>query len=47
VDFKHRFTHKDLGGFPPFPPMGRWVKTHTLNIPFDPGEVINYTLDDE
>ena len=26
--------------------MGKQTK-HTLNIPFEPGEVINYTLDDE
>ena len=38
VNFKHRFNHKDQGGFQCLPKKG------TLNIPLH-GEVNNYTLD--
>ena len=37
-NFKHRFNHKDQGGF-------LLVEKKDIEHPFEHGEVINYTLD--
>ena len=38
MNFKHRFNHKDQGGFP--------MPHKDIEYLFEHGQVINYTLDD-
>jgi UDP-N-acetylglucosamine pyrophosphorylase len=48
VNFKHRFSHKDQGGFPKLSKEGQLLvmgkKKADTDYPFGHGEVINYTV---